>query len=115
MVHRLDYICMWFSGMCFLSLGAINGTYSAYLVVCGLVVDLWNNMDWSEFPGVTPPRRKCRFRAYELSEEMKLLQQRGWKSEWEFRQRMRQRQPHLPPLSEDFLQAKLLEPPRRIR
>lgn len=47
------------------------------------IVDSWNNTDWSEFPGVTPPRRKCRFRAYELWEEMRLRRQRKGKQEWD--------------------------------
>ncbi|MBE3047242.1 hypothetical protein IMZ48_32915 [Candidatus Bathyarchaeota archaeon] len=79
------------------------------------VVDSWNNTDWSEFPGVTPPRRKCRFRAYELPEKLKVRQQWEWQRVWEARRRLRRRQPHLPPLSEDALQTRSPEPPRRIR
>jgi hypothetical protein len=32
------------------------------------VVDWWNDTDWSRYPSITPPRRKCRLRAYDIQE-----------------------------------------------
>lgn len=36
------------------------------------VIDYWNYINWSQYPGVTPPKRKCRLRAYEVPDKIKM-------------------------------------------
>ena len=96
------------------------------------VIDYWNNTDWSNYAGITPPRRKCRLRACELPEEIKQQQQekRQWELEWrqekqqrrEEEQREEQQRGGQQPSfrSEGSLEARSpetskVEPPRRIR
>lgn len=81
------------------------------------VIGYWNNIHWSQYTGVTPPTRKCRLRAYELPEKIKLDQEKRWRRELERREERERRLlgQKAPPRSEGSLEKRPPEPARRIR